>query len=87
MLIVNEKFGINSKIKGHLPSLGSQFQFTFLHPFNTKVYFCQLPQDLLFLNYFGGFTGQKCFIEITSQLLCVLLLLTTGPVNLGETLL
>lgn len=27
----------------------------------------------------------KCFIEITSQLLCVLLLLTTEPINLGET--
>ena len=26
----------------------------------------------------------KCFIEITSQLLCVLLLLTTEPINLGE---
>lgn len=42
----------------------------------------------IFCSYFGGFTREekhlKCFLEITSQFLCILLSLPTGPINLGE---
>lgn len=87
MLIVNENFGINAKINCHLP-YGVSFNLPSYILSTPKFIFVSSPR--IFSSYFGGFIRKenhlKCFIEITSQFLCVLPSLSTGLINLGETL-
>lgn len=87
MLIVNENFGINSKIKSRL-SQGVSFNLPsdilsaqkFIFVSSTRIFF-------VVLKLFWWFVQEKHLrLKIICQLLCVLPLLPTRPVNLGENL-